>query len=144
MGPPMITLVSPLGWWWQPLRGPAKTQLPSSHHNTSLLICSLCTSAAGGEVRGQALTPGSHTCRSPSLSLRCSLWKSRRALTWASYSAELRLPASSIRCGWWGSREEGTQLLGKSLSLDPNCSVTLSQEDLASPASLHHAAHPHR
>lgn len=51
--------------------------------------------------------PGSHTCRSPSLFLRCSLWKSRRALTRASYSAELRLPASSVRCGWWGSGEEG-------------------------------------
>lgn len=77
----------------------------------SLLICSLCTNAASVGVGGQARTPGSHTCRSPSLSLRCSLWKSRRALTWASYSAELRLPASIIKCGWWGSREEETQLL---------------------------------
>lgn len=108
----------------------------------SLLICSLCTNAADGGVRGQARTPGSHTCWSPSLSLRCSLWKSRRALTWASYSAELRLPASSIRCGWWGSREEGAQLLGKSLSLDPSCSAPLSQVDLASRATLYHAPPP--
>lgn len=65
----------------------------------------------------QVRPPGSYTCRSTSLFLRWSLWKSRRALTRASYSAELRLPASSIRCGWWGSGEEGTQLCWRSLCL---------------------------